>query len=344
MTASTQRVPLAVLVDGPTVRRARGLNADHVEALRTTPAKDLPPILVRHNDGRWERLGGAHRAAAAVLRGDTTIAAVIVECDDTEALRLAIADNVGHGLPLTMAERKDNARRLMAANPKLSDRKVAAACGLSHPTVATLRAGGRNDHLPADQATGEVTGQDGKTYPSKTKAVEQRAAATEFVADHPDATARDIAAATGVSEGTAKTVRREASEAWQWADALNRYPFLDGIPEQYRREAIAGAQGLDQFDATERPRREDNFRRWAESRHEAAAAAEVAKLTDAARNAYWKAIETAGALAIALAQIPDRAADLPAGDELHHLLPDALGHLQEAIARVPAAPRLRRVQ
>ena len=99
-----REVPVSALAAGPYLR-AGGTSDAHVRLLADAAADtQLPPILVQ--DDGWRVIDGAHRLAAARLRGDHAIRARFVDCTDAEALVLAMTANAAHGLaPVNRADR-----------------------------------------------------------------------------------------------------------------------------------------------------------------------------------------------------------------------------------------------
>ncbi|MEV4258891.1 ParB N-terminal domain-containing protein, partial [Spirillospora sp. NPDC049652] len=116
--------------------RLRGEDREHVFRLVGVETP-LPPILVHRPTMRV--IDGMHRLRAAMLRGDTHIEAVYFDGTAAEAFARAVELNITHGLPLTIADRRAAAARILAAEPESSDRAVAARTGLSARTVAAVR-------------------------------------------------------------------------------------------------------------------------------------------------------------------------------------------------------------
>jgi ParB-like nuclease domain len=191
----TREVPVSGLSSGVYLRQG-GTNAAHVQLL--LDVADLPPILVQE-DG-WRVIDGAHRLAAAKLRGDGVIAARFLDCTDSEALVLGMKANASHGLPLSKADRVSGAKRVVTDHPDWSDRAIADITGLSAKTIASLRtrpAGGA--HLD-----GKRLGRDGRRRP--VSAGEGRLRAAEYLSAHPDAPLRQVAREADVSLGTVHDV------------------------------------------------------------------------------------------------------------------------------------------
>lgn len=191
-------VPVAS-VRGDLVVRTTGTIDEHVAVLSEVPA-ELPPITVHRSSMRV--LDGLHRLRVAQLRGDAEIRAVLVDCDEAEALALAIGLNAGHGLPLSQQDRRSAVRQLLGLRPDWSDRRIANVAGVSHHTVGTLRrrASGRTA-----QSNSSV-GRDGRSRPRNPAA--GRAQIAALLEKRPDASLREIARLVGMSPATVLDVRR----------------------------------------------------------------------------------------------------------------------------------------
>jgi len=176
--------------------RANGIDHEHVSVLANVEG-DLPPIVVHRET--MSVVDGMHRLSAAIMANRTEINAVFFHGTSAEAFRVGVAANVSHGLPLTLAERRSAAIRIVKAQPGLSDRAVAETTGLSSKTVAAIR-----QQL---QVTSEPVrmGRDGRLRPMST--AEGRLAASRLMIDKPQASLREVAQAAGVSVGTARDVR-----------------------------------------------------------------------------------------------------------------------------------------
>ncbi|OKI86585.1 hypothetical protein AMK10_35315 [Streptomyces sp. CB02058] len=131
----TRPVPVAELVpaDSP---RLSGIDEAHARKLAEVHAM-LPPILVHRPTMRV--IDGMHRVRAAVIAGLDVIDAQFFDGDDNEAFIQAVARNIAHGLPLSLADRKAAALRILAAFPAMPNRSVALYTGLYAKTVAEAR-------------------------------------------------------------------------------------------------------------------------------------------------------------------------------------------------------------
>ncbi len=182
--------------------RQGGENLEHVRTLADTEG-GLPPIIVRRDDMRV--VDGMHRLRAARMRGDERIAVRFFEGGDDEAFVLAVRTNVTHGLPLSLADRKAAATRIMASHAHWSDRMIAKVAGLSAATVARIR---RERPEPAPEVR---LGHDGKLRP--VNSLERRRVARAILLTEPDLSLREVARRAGISPETARSVRRKLTES-----------------------------------------------------------------------------------------------------------------------------------
>jgi ParB-like chromosome segregation protein Spo0J len=222
----TVEVRLADLKVGICPRRG-GLQLDHVRTLAELGGR-WPPIVVSRRDNQV--IDGLHRLEAARSLGHSTIVAKLFDGSEDEAYVAAIKYNVEHGLPLTLAERKDGANHILRVHPSWSDRRIASICGLSPATLGTLRARMRTESgLSPHQAAGERrTGRDGRSRPVNTAAARRRVA--EAISQAPELSLRKIGAHVGSSPETVRSVRAELEvqaqdvappEWWRYDAALS---------------------------------------------------------------------------------------------------------------------------
>ncbi|WP_432155036.1 ParB/RepB/Spo0J family partition protein [Streptomyces tricolor] len=196
-------VPVDSLVDADSPRLG-GMSPEHVEVLAQGA---IEPILVHRETRRV--VDGMHRLQAARLRGEKVIPVRYLDGPASEVFIHSVAANVAHGLPLTLKDRKAAARRILASHPDLSDRAVARITRLSPKTVGAVRRAS-SEELPQSQAR---VGADGRSRPLD--AAERRKAARAFLAEHPGATLREIAASAGVSVSTACEIRQRMRRGGQ---------------------------------------------------------------------------------------------------------------------------------
>jgi hypothetical protein len=116
--------------------RLAGINMDHARTLAELVGHS-PPIVVHRRTMRV--IDGMHRVAAAKLLGMASVTARFFEGTEAVAFELAVRANVTHGLPLTLAERRAAAAQLIRTHTNWSDRRIAAAAGLSPKTVGAIR-------------------------------------------------------------------------------------------------------------------------------------------------------------------------------------------------------------
>jgi hypothetical protein len=199
--AATVRVPADALRDADSPRLA-GVDHDHVRTLAEI-ADELPPIIVHRETMRV--IDGMHRLHAARLNGRESVQIVYFDGTEQEAFLLAVASNVRHGLPLTLAERKESARRILQSFPEWSDRAIAAKAGLSGKTVGALR---RTSGPQPAQPPVRV-GRDGRARPLSP--FDGRLKAEDILTREPHLSLREVARAAGVSVETARDVRGRLS-------------------------------------------------------------------------------------------------------------------------------------
>ena len=187
------------IADLVVVQAARStVSSEHVQVLAGAPT-ELPPILVHRST--MQVVDGYHRVQAALLNGATKIRARFFDGSEAEAFVEAVRQNVAHGLPLSLADRKTAAARLIASHPSYSNRAIARTTGLSDGTVRSLRT-----FETVDGGDGACRGLDGRVRPSTT--AEGRIRAHKLIQSNPDVPLRTVANRAGISLGTAHDVRK----------------------------------------------------------------------------------------------------------------------------------------
>ncbi|MGW5054071.1 ParB/RepB/Spo0J family partition protein [Actinokineospora sp. NPDC004072] len=176
--------------------RSGGEDPEHVRRLADSIG-ELPPIVVHRQTLRV--VDGRHRLRAAILRGQDDIAARYFDGDETDAFLFSVRANVTHGLPLSTADRKTAAARIVNSRPQWSDRLVASVVGLAPATVAEVR---RRQAGPQPVAR---IGRDGRVRP--VDAAARRRAARELMIAQPQLSLRQVAHRAGISPETARAVR-----------------------------------------------------------------------------------------------------------------------------------------
>ena len=202
-----ETLPIAIdsLRQGPSLRE-RGIDAAHVAALAEV-VDSWPPIVVSRADRSI--IDGQHRVAAARQLGLRELCAVLFDGSPDDAYIEFVRCNVGHGLPLTLAERRHAVRRILCTRAELSDRGIASVCGVSPKTVARLRHGTTAASGPGSlSSNGRArVGRDGRVRPLDPAAARARIA--EEVKRQPQASLRAIARVVGASPETVRSVRNE---------------------------------------------------------------------------------------------------------------------------------------
>jgi ParB-like chromosome segregation protein Spo0J len=198
-------VAIADLQVGPSMRE-RGIDPAHVAALAEV-ADSWPPIVVSRLNASV--IDGQHRVAAAQQLGVRRLRAIWFDGSPDDTYLEFVRCNVSHGLPLTLAERRRAARRIVSSRPDLSDRGIAVVCGLSPRTVARLREeiGANAARTNGSRSKKGRVGRDGRVRPIDPAATRARIA--EEIARQPDASLRKIASAVGASPETVRSVRNQ---------------------------------------------------------------------------------------------------------------------------------------
>lgn len=197
-TSAVEAVPILSLrpADSP---RLNGEDKAHIARLVETETP-LPPILV---DSRTMRvIDGMHRLMAASLRGHETINVIFFDGSESDVFLRAVQENIAHGLPLSQADRRAAAARIIASHTHLSDRAIGHSVGLAAKTVAAIRKSSSDETAQSNVRVGR----DGKVRPLDGGRGRQRAA--ELLTQRPDASLREVARAAGISPATALDVRR----------------------------------------------------------------------------------------------------------------------------------------
>ncbi|HWF28470.1 MAG TPA: ParB/RepB/Spo0J family partition protein [Mycobacterium sp.] len=158
----------------------------------------LPPILVHRPSMRI--IDGHHRVAAAKRKGFEDINAYLINGSEESAFIVAVRENVTHGLPLSLSDRRAAAARILQTHPHLSDRAIAATTGLSAKTVGAIRCA-----TAENQQSHNRLGKDGRVRPLNATAGRQLAA--ELLCLQTGASLREIARAAGISLSTVRDVR-----------------------------------------------------------------------------------------------------------------------------------------
>ncbi|WP_158574012.1 ParB/RepB/Spo0J family partition protein [Streptomyces triticagri] len=241
LATTTVRVPTDTLLDADSPRLS-GVDEDHVRALAETD-EALPPIIVHRSTMRV--IDGMHRLHALRLNKAPAVEVIYFDGTERDAFLLAVESNIKHGLPLTLSDRRESARRILSAFPEWSDRAIAAKSGLSGKTVGALRrsAGGELAQ-PAVRV-----GRDGRIRPLSP--AEGRLKAGELLAREPAAPLREIAKFAGVSVETARDVRERLSRGEGPVPARRAEKHTE-VPRVPRRAAVAVADPLTHLDSLRR--------------------------------------------------------------------------------------------
>jgi hypothetical protein len=142
--------------------RVSGLDVAHVAHLQEV-IDDLPPLKAVRRGADLYLIDGWHRLAALQNLGrEIALIEVISDPPHGDLRRLAFDLNATHGRPLSLADRRAEAARLLHFDSTTSDREIGRHCGLSQPTVAKIR-GELEGSAQIEQST-ERVGRGGYRY------------------------------------------------------------------------------------------------------------------------------------------------------------------------------------
>lgn len=229
-TASLASLPVGRL-DLSGSPRLGGIHRQHVSALAQLAPSTLPPVLVHQRTLRV--IDGVHRVHAAILRGDATIEAELIDCAEVEVFILAVQANASHGLPLSLEDRRDAGRRILETHPQWSDRMIAKTVGLSPNTVGAIR----RRLTDAAAASGHRVGLDGRVH--RLSPGDTRCAVREALARNPAASVRELARVVGISVGRAHVLRRELLDGKPHEGAPARHTMDRALPSSLVRMLAA---------------------------------------------------------------------------------------------------------
>ncbi|MET0136398.1 MAG: ParB/RepB/Spo0J family partition protein [Kibdelosporangium sp.] len=241
--SESQSVPISALRPGESPRLG-GPSAKHAQELAEL-AVTLPSIVVHKDTMRV--VDGTHRLLAARLRGEQEIEVRFFEGTENDAFVFAVQANVANGLPLSLADRKFAAARILACYPMRSDRWIASVTGLTAKTVRSIRMGSTEEN----QQSNTRIGRDGRARP--TDGERRRNIAEQLVRDNPEVSVRTIARKAGIAPSTALGVRNRvlfggrtipAQKSRQTPEPVAEKPQHPPLPVQ----RVAGDDGA--YDAT----------------------------------------------------------------------------------------------
>ena len=199
--------------------RSAGEDHEHIRRIAES-VTPLPPIIVHRPSMRV--VDGMHRLRAAIMRGQTEIPVRWYDGDVRDIFAVAVQANVTHGLPLSLADRRVAAARLMGSHRVWSDRMIAEVVNLSPTTVKSIRMSVGCGVGASDTRLGR----DGRFRPLNGS--EARRLAGELLLAKPESSLREVARAAGLAPSTVLDVRRrlQAGE--------------DPVPTKYRVQATSG--------------------------------------------------------------------------------------------------------
>lgn len=223
-------IPLDRITTDPAVQpRVEGVDPDHVRVLQEAPHAWSPLVVVQRED-HYLVVDGSHRLEAARQLGRTSVTCEVrPESDDCDLTALAFALNRDHGKPLTLADRKAEAERLLRHAADHSDRQIAALAGLSDKTVGKIRSElQRTADIP--RSTSRV-GADGKT----------RSVAATNTSKRPTSGTPEPGRRNGQSSGRSSVAMRRDPSFVALLDVLDR---IQGYADDHAADGLAEAVAM----------------------------------------------------------------------------------------------------
>ena len=217
-------VDVSSLADGFGLREKR-FDEHHLATLLELEG-DWPPITI-WGPNRMV-IDGAYRVAAARRLGLAAVKAWTFSGSESDAFAESLRLNAAHGLPLTPAERLRAVTRIVSDHPDWSDRRIAAACGVSSTTAAKARGALAVDGSCVPIHNVRRIGLDGRARPLSPAVTRQRI--VEALTAQPAASLRTIAAIVGSSPETVRTVRRLMATSSDFGSPLCADRDLISIP------------------------------------------------------------------------------------------------------------------
>ncbi len=157
--------------------------AEYAEAMKR--GDKFPPVVVFESDGEFILADGFHRVKAARKARLKSILSEIRIGSRQDALKFALEANHRHGLRRTNADKRKAVELALTEFGNLSDHLVSEMCGVSVPTVGTIR-----DQLLKFNSSSRRLGKDGKL---RTLPISGRNGAVRFEDDGDDAPPNDTA-------------------------------------------------------------------------------------------------------------------------------------------------------
>jgi hypothetical protein len=182
--------------------RTSGVSAEHIRVLARTNIR-MPPIIVHRRT--MCVIDGVQRVRAAELSARDHIEAQFFDGDENDAFVLAVEANTANGLPLSVADRKAAAARIIVTHPTRSDRWIALVSGLTASTVGEIR---KCSTVEGTRSNTRI-GRDGRRRPLDSSV--GRKLAGELMRADPDRSLRGIARAAGIAPSTVLDVRNRMS-------------------------------------------------------------------------------------------------------------------------------------
>lgn len=132
----------AIRIDGGTQSRVEihtEVASEYADAIKG--GAEFPPVVVFHDGADYWLADGFHRYHAHKQAGKASISAEVKTGTQRDAVLYSLGANCAHGLRRSNADKRKAVAAMLADAEwsQWSDRKIAEACGVSHPFVSAMR-------------------------------------------------------------------------------------------------------------------------------------------------------------------------------------------------------------
>lgn len=206
--------------------------AEYAEAMERK--EKLPPIVCYHDGSTYWLADGFHRYHAARKRGEKVIEAQVIKGSRDDARWHAAGANTQHGLKRSPEDKRKAVRLALALRPTMSDNKIAAHCGVSPHTVASVRSGSSMQN--AKMGTSRVATRNGVEYPINTANIGRRPDPREEATESPAEPSDPWHDSEEGDEPAAAPARRTGAPAKSQADDAPRDQRGRVIPADIRED------------------------------------------------------------------------------------------------------------
>lgn len=233
----------------------------------------FPPVTVYYDGSKYWLADGFHRFLAAQRNEAEFIAAEIHEGSRTDALRHALGANATNGIYRSNADKRNACEVALEEWPNMSNAVIAELCKVSPDLVRRCRL--EMEKLNRIESSKEVTGKDGKQYPTGIE--RQPRGGSQKVENDGSPSGDGGGAGSAVGGGKAKGEARAPGGASMEIEADARKMIREGEIKHSELDKLQSATAIDYAETAlnvlkrmkpEDPRRPEAIRRierWLET-------------------------------------------------------------------------------